>query len=686
MPAEKQPKNTHRKSNHLIHETSLYLLQHAHNPVDWYPWCDEAWARAREEGKMALVSIGYSSCHWCHVMEHESFEDDSTADLMNAHFVCIKVDREARPDIDQVYMTAVQLMTGSGGWPLNCFTLPDGRPVYGGTYFPNKTWLDLLNKLHALYTKNRTEMEEYAEKLTEGLIQTELLPVNTTTEARFDLTDIRQAIEDWKKYFDHTEGGINHAPKFPMPNNYEFLLRYYYTTRDEGILKHVTLTLDKMAFGGIYDHVGGGFSRYSTDALWKVPHFEKMLYDNAQLVTLYSLAYQLTKKPLYRDVVYETLGFIARDMTSAEGAFYSALDADSEGKEGKYYVWRIDELKRLLGEGSSIFFEYYNVNGIGFWEHENYILLREKSEEELAKGFSISVDELKRSISGSKEILLREREKRTRPGLDDKQLTSWNALMIKAYCTAYDVFGEKDFLCAAVRCSDFILEKVKQDDCSLKHSYKNGKAEINGYLEDYAFVIEAFISLYQATFEEAWLNEARLLADYSIQHFHDKEAGMFYFTSDLDAPLIVRKKEIQDNVIPASNSSLAKGLYLLGTYFNEGKYSDTARQMLGNVKTELGRYIPAYSNWALLMLNYVSRFNEIVICGKYAEQKRIELNRFYMPNRVLAGSVDGRSALPLLEQRYVEDKTLLYVCENRACKLPVEQVPEAIKLALPVED
>lgn len=624
-----------RHSNHLVHETSPYLLQHAHNPVDWYPWCAEAWARARAEGKMVLVSIGYSSCHWCHVMEHESFEDIATAELMNAHFVCIKVDREERPDIDQVYMTAVQLMTGSGGWPLNCFTLPDGRPVYGGTYFPKATWSGVLAKLHTIYSRNRAEMEEYAGKLTEGLIQAELLPPNTTAETKLYLADIRQAVEVWKKYFDHAEGGAGHAPKFPMPNNYEFLLRYYYTTKDEGILKHVTLTLNKMAYGGIYDHVGGGFSRYSTDSFWKVPHFEKMLYDNAQLVILYSLAYQLTKKPLYKDVVYETLGFIARDMTSAEGTFYSALDADSEGKEGKYYVWRIDELKRLLGEGSSIFFEYYNINSTGFWEHENYILLRKKSDEELAKEFSISFDELKRNISGSKEILLKEREKRTRPGLDDKQLTSWNALMIKAYCTAHDIFGEKDFLHAAVRCADLFLEKVKQGDGSLKHSYKNGNAAINGYLEDYAFSIEAFIALYQATFNEAWLYEARLLADYTLQHFHDKNAGMFYFTSDLDAPLLVRKKEIQDNVIPASNSSLAKGLYLLGTYFNERKYLNIASQMLNNVKSEITRYPSAYSNWALLLLNYVSPFNEIVISGKDVEQKRMELNQFYLPNKIL---------------------------------------------------
>ncbi len=686
--SEPDMNETHTYSNHLIHETSPYLLQHAHNPVDWYPWSEAAWEKAKKENKLVLVSIGYSSCHWCHVMEHESFENDSTAKIMNDHYVCIKVDREERPDIDQVYMTAVQLMTGSGGWPLNCFCLPDGRPIHGGTYFPNAAWNDMLLKLASFYKQNKEQAEKYADELTQGIHQTELITLNTNA-ATFHLDDLKKIVDNWKKNFDNTEGGPNRAPKFPLPNNYDFLLRYFYATKDESILNHVTLTLDKMAYGGIYDQVGGGFARYSTDSLWKAPHFEKMLYDNAQLVSLYSHAYQQTKNELYKNVVYETLEFIAREMTSDEGTFYSALDADSEGEEGKYYVWKKDELKNFLFDSAGkekrvdrfkIFSDYYNINETGLWEHGNYILLRKESDEAIAQKHNTTVRQLKEIISDSKKILLKEREKRIRPGLDDKQLTSWNALMIQAYCDAYDVFGDRKFIDAAIRCANITLTKVKRADGGLNHSYKKGKATINGYLEDYSFSIEALIALYQSTFDERWLNEAKQLADYTLQHFYDKVTGMFFFTSDIDAALIARKKEIQDNVIPASNSSLAKGLFKLGIYFDENNFAAIASQMLNNVKNDMARYGSAYSNWGNLLLDYTTPFNEIVITGKDAEMKRNEINQYYLPDKILAGSVNGNSKLGLLESRFVEGKTFIYVCENKTCKLPVEDIKAAIHL------
>ena len=666
-------------ANHLITETSPYLLQHAHNPVDWYPWCDEAWAKAKRENKLVLISIGYSSCHWCHVMAHESFENDSTAKIMNDHFVCIKIDREERPDIDQVYMMAAQLMTGSGGWPLNCFTLPDGRPVYCGTYFHHSEWNQLLVKLSDFYVQNKPLMEKNAEELTQGIRQAELITLNTE-KIKFSLDDAKQIVDPWRKDFDHVEGGPNRAPKFPLPNNYEFLLRYYHATKDESILNYVSLTLDKMAYGGIYDHLGGGFTRYSTDSLWKVPHFEKMLYDNAQLMSLYSQAYQQTKKDLYKQVVYETYEFISREMTSPGGTFYSALDADSEGEEGKYYVWKKEELLTLLGKNSKLFFEYYNVNDTGYWEHDHYILLRKKTDEEIAREFAISKEDLKKIISDSKEILFLARNKRIRPGPDDKQLTSWNALMVKALCEASDVFNEKKFLNAALKCANLVIKKVKREDGGLHHCFKNGKASINGYLEDYSFSIEAFIALYQSTFDELWLNEAKQLADYALQHFQDKQTGMFFFTSDLDSALIARKMEIRDNVIPSSNASMAKGLFYLSIYFEDKKYADISMQMLRNVKNEMAAHGSSFSNWSILLLHQAEPFSEIVIVGKEAVKKREELNRYYIPNKILAGSLDEKSKLSLLEQRYVEGKTMIYVCRNRTCKLPVEGTAAAMDL------
>ena len=666
-------------SNHLIQETSPYLLQHAHNPVNWFPWGDEAWAKAKKENKLVLVSIGYSACHWCHVMEKESFENDSTAKIMNDHFVCIKIDREERPDIDQVYMSAVQLMTGGGGWPLNCFTLPDGRPIYGGTYFRNDAWNDLLLKLSSFYSNNKEQAEKYAEELTMGIQKSELVVLNTEAPA-FTIDDAHLIVNNWRKFFDNEEGGPNRAPKFPLPNNFEFLLHYYQATKDKSILQYVTLTLDKMANGGIYDQLGGGFARYSTDSQWKVPHFEKMLYDNAQLISLYSQAFQLTKNENYRTVVDETFGFVINELTSPEGGFYSALDADSEGEEGKYYVWKKDELKQLLGNNADVFIAYYHVNDLGYWEEGNSILVRNKPEAEIARSFSISTTQLKKIISESKKILLSERNKRIRPGLDDKQLTSWNALMIKACCDAYDVFNDKKYLDAALRCANLLNSKVKRSDGGLYRSYKNGKATINGYLEDYSFSIEACIALYQSTFDEQWLNEARQFADYTLQHFYDKQTGMFFFTSDLDQALIARKTEIRDNVIPASNSSLAKGLFYLSGYFEDKKYAAIASQMLNNVKNEMASYGSSYSNWSQLLLHYVTPFNEIVIVGKEAEKKRIELNRHFLPNKILAGSSDGKSKLSLFEQRFSEGKTLIYVCLNHTCKLPVDNTAAAIQL------
>jgi uncharacterized protein YyaL (SSP411 family) len=670
----------HKYTNSLIDATSPYLLQHAHNPVNWYAWNDETLEKAKLENKIILISIGYSACHWCHVMEHESFEDEHVAQLMNNYFICIKVDREERPDIDQVYMLAVQLMTGHGGWPLNCFALPDGRPIYGGTYFPKQQWLNILLNLSEVYRNDPDKVLEYAKQLTEGVKLAELVKTNEQ-KAEFTIDTLHLSYNNWKINFDAIEGGPNKAPKFPLPNNYQFLLNYYHHTKNKEVLEHLELTLLKMAYGGIYDQIGGGFSRYSVDHYWKVPHFEKMLYDNAQLVSLYSQAFQETKNPLYKQIVFETLAFIERELTSQEGAFYSALDADSEGEEGKYYVWKKEELQTILKENYNVFADYYNIHERGLWEHDNYILLRHDSDEIVAKKNNIGVDELQKIIADSKKTLLGIREKRVRPGLDDKTLTSWNALMLKAYIDAYNVFDEQHFLDVAIKNATFILKKQLHEDGGLNHNYKNGKSTINGYLEDYCFIIEALIAIYEATFEEMYLLKANELMTYCIVHFQDKNSGMFYFTSDEDKALITRKMELSDNVIPASNSSIAKSLFRLGHHFENESYIDISKKMLNNMLTEIEKYGAGYSNWGMLLLNYVQPFYEVAIVGKAVDEKRKALNKHYLPNVIFAGSKKD-SMLPLIENRYVKDKTLIYVCSNKTCKAPVDEVSEAVHLLL----
>lgn len=666
---DKEPKYT----NALINESSPYLLQHAHNPVNWMPWGDEAFDLAQKEGKLVLVSIGYSSCHWCHVMEHESFEDEKVAELMNEHFVCIKVDREERPDVDQVYMTAVQLMTGQGGWPLNCFTLPDARPIYGGTYFPKTKWIEILNKLHDSYVNNKEEVLTYAENLTNGIQESELITVKEENK-QFTAARLDEMLLNWSKNFDNYKGGPNRAPKFPLPNNYDFLMQYAHEYDDSAVMSHVDLTLEQMAFGGIYDQIGGGFARYSTDANWKVPHFEKMLYDNAQLVSLYSHAYQRKKDPLYKHIVYQTLEWVDREMTTKYGSFYSALDADSEGEEGKYYVWTKDELKEVLGDDYEFVKTYYNVQIANQWEG-NYILYRSKNDSIIADEFEMDIPALKEKIAGINKKLLIKRAERIRPGLDDKSLTSWNCMMTVGYLDAYQAFGEKSFLEAALENTKWFEKNQLQKNGQLMHAYKKGKSKIDGFLEDYAFAVDMYVKLYEVTFDETYLNTAKLIIDYSITHFEDEQSGMFYFTSDKGSQLVARKMEISDNVIPASNSVMARNLWKLGTYFDDKDLKDKSAQMLANVYDQIQGYGSAYSNWGSLVMNMVEPYYEVAITGPNWKSKLEELNRSYIPNKLLMGGTKGR--LPLLEGKFTEETTI-FVCVNKACQMPVDNVGEAI--------
>lgn len=667
-------------SNHLIHESSPYLLMHAHNPVNWYPWGQEAFDKAKKENKPVIISIGYAACHWCHVMEKESYSDTAVARLMNENFVAIKVDREERPDVDQVYMNAAQLINGNGGWPLNAIALPDGRPIYAATYFPKKDWMSLLKQMLTFVKQNPEKAEQQAEAVAKGIRGSELVKVNTS-KPEYKLTDLNSVFNNWKKNIDFINGGNNGAPKFPMPVGSQFLLQYYFLTKNEEALKAVKITLNKMAAGGIYDHVGGGFARYSTDAVWKVPHFEKMLYDNAQLTSLYASAYQLTKDPLYKNVVYETLEFIGRELTSPEGGFYSSLDADSDGEEGRFYVWTKDEIKKILGDDAALAIDYFNVTEKGNWEGGKNILYQSGDDNTIAKKYNITSLELSKRITGVKKILLAERAKRIRPGLDDKILTAWNALMIKGYTDAYRVFGEQRFLDAALKNAAFILKNAQSNDNRLNRNFKNGKSSINAFLDDYAFTIDAFIALYQSTFDEKWLKEAQHLLEYTLAHFYDAKSGMFYYTSDKDPALIARKMEIADNVIPSSNSAMAKNLFMLGEYFYKDDYIHKASAMLNNVKQDAVNGNAYYANWDILMAWLAAEPFEVAIVGNDYASKRKEIDTHYLPNIFLSGG-NSEGSLSLLEGKLVPGKTTIYVCRNKSCKLPTTEVSKAVEQIL----
>ena len=677
-----KPMTDHQFTNSLINESSPYLLQHAHNPVDWYPWGTEALEKAKEENKLILISIGYAACHWCHVMERESFEDTAVANIMNQHFINIKIDREERPDIDQIYMNAVQLMTGRGGWPLNCIALPDGRPVWGGTYFPKENWIDALNQINKVFKEDPQKVTEYAEKLTEGVRQSDLIALNSSTP-KFDNQELDTIITKWKTFLDFDLGGNSGAPKFPLPNNLNFFLRYAKQSGDQMINTYVQNTLNTMAMGGIYDQVGGGFARYSVDSKWHIPHFEKMLYDNAQLVSLYSNAYLADQNVFFKEIVYETLAFVERELSDESGGFYSSLDADStnekgELEEGAFYVWSEATLKELIKDDFEIFKDYYNIDDPWKWEHENYNLHRTKSNAEIAEKHQLSEPDLADKVTNWKRTLFKEREKRSRPRLDDKILTSWNALMLKAYADAYRVFDDPDFLNNAITIGNFIIANQLRDDGGLNRNYKDGNSTINAYLEDYATTIDAFLQLYQVTLDEQWLRNAKQLTDYCYDHFYDETSMMFFFTSDEDAALIARKIDTDDNVISSSNSIMANNLFLLGHYFYNKKYTDNARQMLQNVKNRAIQYPGGSSNWLNLYLNYLGEFYEVAIAGKEAHEQLKSINKTFIPNKLIVGSTK-ESALPLLENKFTENQTTIYVCIDGACKLPVTESEQALK-------
>ncbi|WP_159471286.1 thioredoxin domain-containing protein [Dyadobacter sp. 3J3] len=665
--------------NRLSKETSPYLLQHANNPVDWFAWGDEALQKAKAENKPILVSIGYSACHWCHVMERESFEHDNVADVMNEHFVCIKVDREERPDVDAVYMDALQAMGTRGGWPLNVFLLPDSKPFYGVTYLPPQNWVQLLKSVNNAFVNHYDELANSAQGFVENMVQPETSKYNlTSSDSGYTIDDLDQMYEKLSLNFDIKKGGMDRAPKFPMPSIYKFLLRYFDITQNSAALAQVELSLNRIALGGIYDHVVGGWARYSVDDEWFIPHFEKMLYDNAQLLGIFAEAYSLTQNNLYSDRLTKTISWLRSEMLSTEGGFYSALDADSEGIEGRFYIWKKAELQTVLGDDFEWFAKLYSISAPGNWEDGYNHLHLTNYVSETAKAAGIYSDSFDAKYQSALQKLAEARVSRIRPGLDDKILASWNGLLIKGLTTSYQALGDESIRDMAVMGGRFILEKMTENG-KLWHSYKNGKASITAFLEDYAAVIEAYLGLYQITFDPSWLTEAVRLADYTISNFYDSTDGYFFFTDSEGEALIARKKELFDNVIPASNSVMAHNLYVLGKILDRQDYLDLSDQMLSKMNKILLADVQWVTNWAALYCQKASPTAEIAIVGEDADELRKDFDRFFIPNKVVVGTKTS-SQLPLLENRTkVNGKTAIYVCFDKTCQLPVNSVEEALE-------
>ncbi len=679
---------THSHTNKLIDETSPYLLQHAHNPVDWHPWGPEALERARREDKPILLSIGYSACHWCHVMEHESFENEEIARLMNENFVCIKVDREERPDLDSIYMNAVQMMSGNGGWPMTVFLTPDLKPFYGGTYYPPEDrrgmpgFPRVLMAIADSYKNKREEIATSADAITAELKKSDRFIASTemlTTEV------LNEAFAAMARNFDSRHGGFGGAPKFPPSMALMFLLRHHKRTNSPQALMMVETTLQKIAGGGMYDHLGGGFARYSVDERWLVPHFEKMLYDNALLTRIYLYAYQQTRNVLYRQIAEETLEYIIRDMTDSSGGFYSAEDADSEGQEGKFYVWTKAEVRSILGEeDGELFCEFYDVTAEGHFEHGKSILNTPRSLEEFAAQKGKSVEEISRTIKSCKRKLFYAREQRVRPGRDDKVLAAWNGLMLTAFAEAANILGRDDYREVAVRNAEFIAAKLIKDGRLLR-TYKSGQAKLNGYLEDYAYVIEGLLAVYEATFELRFFTKARELANTMIAKFWDEQGGGFYFTSSDHEELITRTKDYFDNATPSGNSAAASGLLKLALLTGEQEYTRHAATILRTLRQGMSRY-PSAFGYALCALDlYLSEAKEIAIVGKLGTHEvrafLEEIYSRYIPNKVVAGSEAGdETATPeiklLMDRSSIDGKATAYVCRDYTCLEPATTVED----------
>jgi len=662
--------------NSLINESSPYLLQHAYNPVHWHSWNSAAFEKAKDTDRLMVISVGYSACHWCHVMERESFENTDVADFMNRHFISIKVDREERPDIDQIYMDAIQLIIGQGGWPLNVIATPDGRPVYACTYLPTEDWLEMLQKLVELKQLYPHKLEEQAESITNGIKRPIGILLNQA-DSVFDEKMLHTSFLEWEKQIDFEWGGNIGAPKFPMPAALSYLQDYAVFAKSSDAQLAVDVSLQKMARGGIFDHVGGGFSRYSVDKYWFAPHFEKMLYDNAQLISLYSKAYNQSKNGLYKQVVYMTGEFLKRELRDDSGLYCSALDADSEGHEGLYYLWKDEELQQILGDDYKLFAEFFTIRSLGNWKGGYNILFNSVSVKEIANRFHIKPEDVIAEVYQLQKLLLTHRQKRKSPALDYKILCSWNAMQVKAHADAYRSFGDEDFKTSAINTYSTLKRHLQKDDGSLFRKFAKGSASINAFLDDYAFMIDSAIALYQITFEFDYLADARFYADYCIEHFYDEDSGMFFYTSDLDSPLIARKHEIADNVIPSSNSVMGNNLFLLSKLFDSKDYLQYAKQMLLNVEASLKVSNSFMANWLKLYLNFTDHPYELVVTGKRPLELKAEIEKKTNRNCLFISGTEHN--LPHLKNKNIHEEKI-YICKNNTCFEPVSSVEDAIKL------
>jgi len=675
-------------TNKLIDETSPYLLQHAHNPVNWYPWSEEALQRAKDENKPILVSIGYSACHWCHVMERESFEDEATAKLMNEKFINIKIDREERPDLDHIYMDALQAMTGSGGWPLNVFLTPEAKPFYGGTYFPPQrvynrpSWQETLLSVSHAFKERRHEIDAQSENLTEHLLKANNFGFQTTEGGNaFTKENCNEAFQNIMKNADKEWGGFGKAPKFPQTFSIQFLLRYHHITQNEEALTQALVSLDKMIEGGIYDQIAGGFARYSTDTEWLAPHFEKMLYDNALLVSVLSEAFQLTKKERYKEVIEETMDFIQKELLlEKQKGFYAALDADSEGVEGKFYVWSLEEVKKILGEDAELYCAYYDISESGNWEYSN-ILRVKKPVEEFASKREIGVDELKEILINCNKKLLQERSKRIRPLLDDKIILGWNALMNTACSKAYSATGKEEYRQLAINNMNFLLSNLKGKDANtFHHTFKEGKAKYPAFLDDYAFLIEALIYLQEITADKQWIEKAKSLTDHVIQNFIEEETGFFFYTPAGQQDVIVRKKEVYDSAVPSGNSVMAYNLWKLSLFLDKKEWGEQSLQMVFSLSNAISKYPVSFGKWASLLLEITEGTQEIVVVGAETSVVLKELLSEYIPHRIVMATGKEESNYPLLADKQVLAKTSIFLCRNYTCLKPVFSVNELMLL------
>lgn len=693
-------------ANRLAKESSPYLLQHAHNPVDWYPWGEEALEAARKLDRPILVSIGYAACHWCHVMERESFENPGVAAIMNERFINIKVDREERPDVDHIYMDALTSMTGSGGWPLNVFITPDGKPFYGGTYYPPEafhnrpSWTDVILAISKAWQERKEELLQQADNLTQHLVQANRIGEGDTVGSDFHSEQLTHMAQGLLKNADKKEGGFGRAPKFPQTFSIAYLLRYaarymdksvrYASLREvlnwkwkegapelqaEDALRQAVLSLDKMIEGGIYDQLGGGFARYSTDNQWLVPHFEKMLYDQALLVTVLAEAYQLTGKKEYAVTIRETVSFLEQELMSAEGGFYSALDADSEGEEGKFYVWEKGEIEALLGSDAALACDWLGITSEGNWEGINIMTKSRDRQELLEMGYCDQDSEkLAARLEEIRARLLAARESRIRPGLDDKQLVSWNALMNTALSKACAATGEASYRHLAEKNMDWMLRVFAGPDSSLLHTYKLGKAQIPGFLDDYAYLVQALINLQEITGRPELLEEAKKLTEVILREFSSEESPLFYYTGQQQKDVIVRKREVYDGAQPSGNAVMAFNLRYLGIVFERSDWSRRSESMTGQMAGSAVRYPGSFGCWAMEMMGWVDGCAEIVVVGPEADVLRNEIMANFIPYKVLQSATRENPAYPLLRHKPSAPDTLIYLCQSYNCLRPESAV------------